>query len=222
MTTYTCDLCGLEKSSKEFYSTRVKFLENGDIRTSYNASSYLRACFDCVHLHQQKRQKAKTTRYLNLPETTKSYLAGLIDGEGYIALIEKGKGPGYYDPRVTITSTSIKIMEWLQTTLEGLHFYKSRYSYTKSDELSPSRDTQRWKTRYTAVFTNTQALSLLTAITPYLVIKKEQAELVLSYVPLLLPSGGHVSPELKSERQELFLSIRQLNKKGVAPPTCGV
>jgi hypothetical protein len=138
----------------------------------------------------------------HLTEAEKGYLAGIIDGEGCILMNrEKGKKGDYiYRVFVTIANTSMKLHEWLEEKLPGRGYVRQAYP---GEKRSPTSHPERWKTSYNWTISGSRvAIVLLREIAPYLIIKREQAELLVNgYV--------HLSSE---ERNNLYVKLRQLKK----------
>jgi len=169
-------------------------------------------CFDCGHRHLGRHTEPIGVTHTTLPETDKAYIAGLIDGEGCISIAPKHK-PGYYDVRLTISNTSKSLIEWAVTRIGGL-FYADHWDYSRSNEPSSNRHPETWKLRSSLIFTSQKARAILHAVLPYLVIKRPQAELALSYFDLVRPSGYHIPEDLKLKRIAMCEQMHVLNKKG--------
>lgn len=95
------------------------------------------------------------------------YLAGLIDGEGYISLrpSNKGKYRKYY-PRIQVTNTYKPILDLLVEELGGT--------------ITPKRNKNpNWKEGYDWRLHGDAARKLLQDLLPYLIIKKEAAIITL-------------------------------------------
>jgi hypothetical protein len=60
------------------------------------------------------------------------------------------------------------------------------------------------------------AYEVLSSVKEFLVIKKEQAELVLSTRELIGTSGIPCTPEVREKRSEIHGRLALLNRKGVA------
>ena len=92
------------------------------------------------------------------------YLAGLVDGEGHVALrsSNKGKYKKYY-PSIQVTNTYKPIIELLQAQYGGgiRHYVHKNHPH--------------WKDKYDWVANGDTARQLLTQLIPFLVIKKEAA-----------------------------------------------
>jgi len=131
--------------------------------------------------------KARANKSLNLSETEKAYIAGLIDGEGTIG-VHKGKG-ACLTPRVQIANTNIPILTWLLEKIGTGYVHRTEYE-TAFYDVKP----------------------LLTATLPYLKIKKRQAELVMEFVDLRL-SRSKWFDQFTQREIEIREELRKLNMK---------
>ena len=48
-----------------------------------------------------------------------AYLAGIVGGEGYIALHQPGRGHGRPRPQFEVSSTDPELIDWLKSTIGG-------------------------------------------------------------------------------------------------------
>ena len=131
----------------------------------------------------------------HLPETEKAYLAGIVDGEGCITLHRRspqGKNNPVYALFVEISNTSPALKKWLDERFPDKTYYRF---ITKAQP--------HHKQGYEWVLSgNRQVMVFLREIVPYLVIKREQAE-------LLAQGYVHLSEE---ERFVLYKKLRDLKK----------
>ncbi len=108
----------------------------------------------------------------HLSETQRAYLAGIIDGEGCIRMFRRapqGTRNAAYTMYVSIANTSPLLRQWLETHLP-VHVYWR--------PLNGSRN-PRHKDGYSWILAgNRQVMVFLREICPYLVIKREQADLL--------------------------------------------
>ena len=129
----------------------------------------------------------------HLSETEKAYLAGIVDGEGCITMnryIKRGAVP-VYRLFVEIANTSPALKKWLDERFP-------EKTYWRTGVRQGWKDIYRW-----SLSGNRQVMVFCREITPYLVIKKEQAELVAQgYV--------HLSEE---ERAALWQKLHELKKR---------
>lgn len=127
-----------------------------------------------------------------------AYVAGIIDGEGCLSItgahVVSKKGTLYwkYDAEVTVTNTSVALMNWLLKNFGGEIMPRGK----------PLKATHklcyRWRLKDSKA-----RLEFLTAIRPFLVIKQKQADLLREY--FLLP---RISPQ---QRYEIFRKVKALN-----------
>ncbi|MBA3875607.1 MAG: hypothetical protein C0498_01500 [Anaerolinea sp.] len=137
-----------------------------------------------------------------------AYLAGLIDGEGSIMANQKherrpGHSPATWSElRVDISNTDRGLIDWVNERWPG----KVRV------QVRPGvKDTWHY-------YLNTQqVVPLLEAALPYLVSKRERAELALELARgTRNPGRAGYPPEVRERRRWIGERIRELNRKGRA------
>jgi hypothetical protein len=102
---------------------------------------------------------------MKLSDTESAYLAGLIDGDGSMAI---NAAKQHFSSAIDITSSSLALLDWFHA--------RNIYPYIKCKKIKPG-------VIYTIRFhTIDMKISLLNSIIPYLIVKKDQAELLLKYV----------------------------------------
>lgn len=137
------------------------------------------------------------------------YLAGIVDGEGHITIarhktdkywkadgtVALRKTPNtMYQNVLGVRNTDLRLMDWLKEHFGG-NYYGGKSS---KDNWKPS-----WCWHSTS---NEKTKLILLGILPYLILKGEQAKIVLSNIEL-----GTPNPE---KREALFLKVKALNKRG--------
>lgn len=125
------------------------------------------------------------------------YLAGIIDGEGclIISRSDRGNYQNYYG-RIHVKNTDKRLMKWLVDYFGGnIHTNKP-----KSDKHSVAYS---W---YFSGNAKSKEVFLL-AIMPYLIIKREQAKVLVEFFRL----SEQKCPEL---RKKLYQKMHSLNKRG--------
>ena len=124
-----------------------------------------------------------------LNEIEKSYIAGIIDGEGSVGVRKIVKS---ILPRVQVGNTNFKLIKFLNDKCGGsIYSVKPKY--------------KRWKSSWIWSLTGDKAIEFLIQIKSYLLLKKEQSDLVINSYGLLE----------KEERLKVFNRMTLLNKKGV-------
>lgn len=143
-----------------------------------------------------------------MSKLTASYIAGFVDGEGYISIYPVTRKTTYFISCIKITNTNKEIIEWLHDSYGG-YFYTRNFGKNK------------WKTAYTWTLTDKKVVPVLQKITPYLKIKRKQAEIVLKREKLkercqnLGERKGMVYSEaILKEIENCYLEIKLLNKRG--------
>lgn len=152
----------------------------------------------------------------------RGYLAGIVDGEGYIGIHRswgKGSRSFAYSIRVIIANTDARLIEWIQRAIQ---------TDVKGIQMRGGPQ-GRWKPRLSIQLTGANAEALIRAVRPYLVIKGEQADIALRfrderasrYVGKVTTGrSGCPIPEAVSEQREAWRQeLLALNRKGPKPTT---
>lgn len=146
-------------------------------------------------------------------KTDLAYIAGLVDGEGYVGLVKtseirrrkkiKDNITHCFAPTVKINMTSRVAIQFIQSIFGGKIYF--------TPKPAPNRDVYDWQ------LTNKKDCKrVLEEILPFLRLKKRQAEILLDFIflreskPKTNSSGGtYTENEWKCWRE-----IKKLNKKG--------
>jgi hypothetical protein len=139
-------------------------------------------------------------------KTKWSYLAALIDGEGCISIYRRLQKTRKYlntdywmmNHRLSVYNTNEKLMKWLIKNFGGVYYTKSRRSTVHKVEYD-------WRPKGAK-----NLEKVLLGVLPYLVIKDEQAKILLEYIRISM-YGERTNPE---KREELRLRLSSLNKRG--------
>ena len=134
-----------------------------------------------------------------------AWFGGLIDGEGCLSLVYHPKKPyrknPYWDIRLTIVNTSEKLMQFLKENFKG-NWYRANRNFKIQDGRNP----KIWKQMYQWVETGKDLVKLLHKVSPYLLEKSEQANLLVR--------------ASKLNQNDLLLKtihnkMKELNKRGI-------
>jgi len=143
-----------------------------------------------------------------------AYIAGLLDGEGNIA-IHCGKHRRKYGIAmnhalvVRVSSTDLALLEWLKGVAGG--------------RISRTRNKGERRPCYNWAMSGWPANRFLLAVSPYLRMKKAAAQLALEYMRTAgapRPHGGHPLPVHIAEMREDYR--RRLSALSLSAPFCGV
>ena len=158
-------------------------------------------------------QSERITRQLGpfggftLTEGEAQWLACAIDSEGCIGIWRQRDGKhasGFkYRPAVQITNTNFDYLAHARSLIDG---------YVVVDQ-HPKNVNPKHKVCYRANVNQRAVLGLLEQISPYLIIKKRQAEFVMQFCKATHAAlvGDHSDHELY---EQLYLECKVLNKRG--------
>jgi hypothetical protein len=130
-----------------------------------------------------------------MDETTKAYIAGIIDGEGTISIHRR---QNKRVPVLSVTNTDYKIINYLYEVM-GTGTISIR---------KPRKDNH--KTGYCIKWIYDNAINLVKEVYPYLIIKKDQADYILQWKDVVKRNGKYNAVELML-REQLVESIQSLN-----------
>lgn len=138
------------------------------------------------------------------------WLAGFLDGEGSFMIIERKSRQGvrkpYWEPAVSVVNTDVNIIQEISEWFPGGRIYHV-----------PIRG--RWRATAQCKWTDAAAGDLIRAILPHLMMKRRQAELVLSLIEdkakQPIPGRAGHPVEVVQFRQGIADEVRRLNKTGV-------
>lgn len=134
---------------------------------------------------------------LNLPAAEAGWVAGILDGEGLLAIHKRVmRGQTNYRLIISVSNTDREMIQAL-LRITGL----GRVTYKKA--YDNNRRQLKW-----AITPSIQIKSLLIAVNPYLVTKGERARLMLTF-----PRTHDKCPAIK---EELFQAVSRMNLRGRA------
>ncbi len=154
---------------------------------------------------------------------TLAYIAGIVDGEGYVGIKKstwgmRNRDDVYcptYSERVQIRMNCREVLEVIRKRFGGSlstepRLYPSVSGFTPTKIMSIYRATDR------------VAATMLKAIRPYLIEKAPQTEAVLKLRRNKDskasrkhggPTGRRLSDDILAEREKLYLAIREMHKR---------
>jgi hypothetical protein len=162
---------------------------------------------------------AKITRGKLNPTTEQiAYLAGVMDSDGCISISKAIKtsrlsnrmvNPRYV-LRITITNTSMDLMDWLSENFGGGRVSKQRVK-------AIHKPTFDW------LYDNGKAIYILELVRPYLVVKRRQADLGIEFIKgweYCKGGQGSQTPAHEVQRREkCWQTMRFLNQLGSTAAT---
>ncbi len=136
---------------------------------------------------------------------SKEYIAGFMDGEGTFTLT-KSRSHARHAPRVMVCNTNANIMAQLQYIFSLWH--------VECKITTMKRQSPKHKPAYLIdIMTQEYVYILCGMLLPYLVIKQEQAKMLMLYIESRR-AENYTPGEPTLVQHALFSAVRQLNKQG--------
>ena len=128
-----------------------------------------------------------------------AYLAGIFDGEGSVYIwTRRNRGYRDYGIRLYVVNTNRTLIDWLQATFGGLVY---------------SRQSAKWKERHEWLIDRKNADSLMSAMLPYMIIKRPQMEVAIRFRETFQVRAARLTDEVVSLREACRLEVRGLNSR---------
>lgn len=143
---------------------------------------------------------------------SKSYAAGFFDGEGcvYLDRSRNANERFYFRPRVVVSNTNREVLEKLQERWGGTITYRGQLRKDGSPRRFADRcRRQSWDSWHLA---GRFVYRFLQDIQPYLVVKQEQAALILDYMESVLGTHGRLSEAENLRREGIHLALQDMKK----------
>lgn len=140
-----------------------------------------------------------------------AYMAGIVDGEGcfWIGKVKPTKGNGYVSEQfrglLKVCNTDKRLIDWILFTFDGTESKATRYQ----PKAKFHRIVYDW------VATGDRLLDLCEQLYPYLLLKKEQCEIMIKFRKTYVTRMGNnkISTENLILRNQLLIDIRQFNSR---------
>ena len=134
-----------------------------------------------------------------MKEVEKAYIAGIVDGEGTVSLLKHRKNETP-TPNVTVANNNLTLLQWIREKVGGT-------ISSKKKRLPNHNNSYAWSVR------QDRAIRFLTEIHDYLIVKKEQAELILKDYKAVTHPAGKYTAEMLEKKNKLVEKIRELNRR---------
>lgn len=136
---------------------------------------------------------------MSLREVEKAYLAGIVDGEGTVTLIKHHQNETPM-PTVSVANNNLQLLEWIKSKVGGI-------IVSKKKRLTHHNDSFAWSVR------QDRAIRFLNEIKQYLIVKKQQADLITTMYKAVTHRAGKYTPEMRVMKEDLVNKIRVLNRR---------
>ena len=154
---------------------------------------------------------------MELLETEKAYIAGIIDGEGCIYIdkfIDKRTKKYTYCLRMKVSMTCLKTVTWLRNTV--LKEYKCNLHVAKGKKF------ERCKQGYVFAFSTRDLPRFCEAIYPYMITKKERCKLAMEYAQTHFMNNRSgrtgtflaIPDHLREKKEDIYKKIKHFNQNG--------
>jgi len=146
---------------------------------------------------------------IDLSKEQTAYLAGLIDGEGYVGLAKskrsqgRFKGNHYMFPRLVITLTN-----------PVMHEIREEFGFGRVQFVKRRKENN--KDRYDWHISSNQARMLLPLVLPFMRVKQKQAKLLLQYLDLATKKDR--TQFYRDSVDLVYCELRRLNRRGIENP----
>ena len=144
-----------------------------------------------------------------------AYLAGFLDGEGWVGLLEVKRGRyRRWLVRMEFCNTNPHPLEMARETFGGMIRLQKQHA-------------QHHSPLFKLVIADRQAIRAATLLLPWLRVKREQAELILALAATRLDGPGRfqgLDPSVIEQREHIKARLTVLNRRGqqVAPAGPGM
>ena len=143
-----------------------------------------------------------------LTPTQRAYIAGIVDGEGTLSIVhQKGEDSNRYAITFRVSNTDRVLLDWLVKT-------------TGAGRVSLVHPSLKWdrpniKPLYSWYVNATTSRWLLPQIKKYLIIKKEQADIMIRWLQNNKHRGKSVTPEENAWKRIMCDRVKSLNHRGI-------
>lgn len=199
-------------------ATQALFDRKRERCTILDCNNFIQGKGLCPKHYAADRFKRKKEREAKEQESfqnmhSSAYMAGIVDGEGSICVFPY-YGSYYkhhpylrYRPSLSVANTNLTLMEWIVEHFGG--------SFTAVKRNRDVVDPGRWKQCYHWQVAHQQAAGIIRTILPFLVAKKRQGELFLTFMETSDRCGVKgTQPDILAQRKTLAGQISKLNERG--------
>lgn len=136
-----------------------------------------------------------------------AYLAGIIDGEGTVNITYLPKRDEFR-LRLQVVNTDKRLIDWLKSNFESHVYEVKRHSLQNP----------KWRKRYEwFLYPKKATLPLLKSLIPFLICKKEQMEVAITFIETTGKlKGNRLSIDAYKTRKECKERLNVLNARGTA------
>ena len=134
-----------------------------------------------------------------------AYTAGILDGEGCIRILKDT-----YALAVAVGNTDPALLNWLERVWGGKVYGKA---YKPLKWYPRSKPFMQWQ------IYGRKATDMLALCAPYMVIKKDRAEIAMKMVPLFGKKNNYLpgfNEEMRRQRETVYWELKAMNQRGIS------
>lgn len=144
------------------------------------------------------KQTTPGTPCQSLADTQAAYLAGMLDADGHIGLYCRNDSTKQHlRVHVDVSNTDTTLLLWIKDTA-GIGSVNKQHAATVTHKAS-----FQWNA------TNESAVTLLRQLTPYMIVKRERAELAIEFFTRLQESPSRIDLSWQEEYRQRMLRLNQ-------------
>lgn len=142
-----------------------------------------------------------------LTSNEKFYVAGIVDGEGTIAISRHDPGRGTnpsYGLFTCVTNTNMELLTWLRQK-------------TNIGVIRPKPRQKNWKLCYQWVLVRHEIVPFLSAIVDCMIVRQPHARLMIEFIGNIRYAGPHhpLTVDESILKDLIFRDLQELNKRGL-------
>jgi len=141
-----------------------------------------------------------------LSDAQRGYLAGMIDGEGNFSVIKHQYSwrRTYYSARLKISNTNLEVLQYIKSIVGAgrIHRFDGR--------------TKNQKDIFCWYICSHELRKLLPRIVELLIIKRQQALLMIEFLKTLWRGGRYRSEEIHEFHEAVYQQMKRLNFRGIS------
>lgn len=149
----------------------------------------------------------------DISEIDAAYMAGMIDADGMITVsarhTRKDRTVARPLPLVMVTSSDMVLIDWFKEKIGAGTSYRAKTKPHRKDQ-----DKDNWNPVHRYQITGLKAISLIEVILPYLIIKRDRANIV-KMVPMRGKDFAQgATPDQIALSERIVEQVRTMNKRG--------
>lgn len=133
-------------------------------------------------------------------ETEMAYVAGLVDADGCLTIVSDT----FLRPSVQVIMTDYDTIKWLA----------DKFGTVVTDFRKGNKVSDYHKDQYLFKLSGKRCGKFCELISPHMITKKKQAEMVIAFCETYVGSGSHVPDEVWEQRRDFRIKIQELNQGG--------